>query len=178
MNGHTTKIAWLLLACSQAIAAAVLDKPSVENVKRFLSAYLKYTNTGNIDLLKLYSETATIKVTVTTLDGITKASDFSGQTWKRLLRESWYSGKPAVEAIELRNVVLKGEGQNVAMTAQRYAQTRCYWDNNYTMVIAKDGTGQYQIIKENLYIAHKNQCQPPDKLTINQNIKINQNSPP
>ncbi len=169
---------WLCWLCPQTLSAAELDKQSVDDAKHFLTNYLKYTNTGHIDLLKLYSDGASIKVTVTKLDGTTKLSAFSGQSWKRLLRESWNSGKPAIEPVEFRNVTLKGEGSNLEVSAQRYAQGHCYWDSNYTMVIAKDGAGQYQIIKETLYIVHKNQCPPPDKLTIRQDVKINPNPIP
>jgi hypothetical protein len=172
-------IAVCVLALSpNTLPAAVLDKESVEAAKHFLTSYLTYANTGNIELLRLYSDTATIKVTVTTLDGTTKTSDFVGQQWKQVLRESWYKGKPAVEPLELRNVAVKGEAENLEVSAQRYTLDRCYWDNNYNMTIAKDGAGQFHIIKETLYIDHKNQCLPPDKMTIRQNIKINQNPLP
>jgi hypothetical protein len=178
MNAALKLAPCLLLVLSHDIAAAELDKQTVETAKHFLSDYLKYTNTGNIDLLKLYSDAATIKITVTTQDGATKANELNGQNWKRLLRESWYSGKPAVEPVEFRGVTLKGEGANVEVRVKRYALNRCYWDNNYTLVIAKDSAGQYQVIKEIRYIDHNNQCQPPDKLTINQDIKINQPTAP
>lgn len=178
MSVYLRIAACVLTLVSNILSAAELDKQSVETAKHFLTSYLTYTNTGNIDLLKLYSDTATIKVTVTTLDGATKTSDFIGQQWKQVLRESWYKGKPAVEPIELRNVSVKGVGENLEVAAQRYTLDRCYLDSNYTMTIAKDGTGQYQIIKETLYIDHKNQCPPPDKMTIRQDIKINQNTPP
>jgi hypothetical protein len=42
------------------------------------------------------------------------------------------------------------------------------------VTFAKNDTGEYQIIKETLYIDHKNQCQTPNTLTINQDVKINQ----
>ena len=173
MNATLSKVACLLLLGSRMANGTELDKQLVLDAKHFLNQYLKYTNTGNIDLLKLYSDAATIKVTVTTLDRATKVTDFSGQAWKRLLRESWYSGQPAVESVELRNVTLQDNGTSLEVSAQRYAQKRCYWDTNYTMVITKNDTGEYQVIKETLTIDHKNQCQTSDSLTINQNVKIN-----
>ena len=173
MNATLSKLAYFLLLCSQMANGTELDKQLVLDAKHFLNQYLKYTNTGNINLLKLYSDAATIKVTVTTLDRATQVTDLSGQAWKRLLRESWYSGQPAVESVELRNVTLQGNGTSLEVSAQRYAQKRCYWDTNYNMVITKNDTGEYQIIKETLTIDHKNQCQTPDSLTINQNVKIN-----
>ena len=174
MNRTVIKLACLLLLCSQMANATELDKQLVLDAKHFLTAYLNYTNTRNIDLIKLYSDDATIKVTVTTLDRATKETTFSGQAWKRLLRESWYSGQPAVEPVELHNVSIQGNGTSLEVSAQRYSQIRCYWDNNYKVTFAKSDTGEYQIINETLYIDHKNQCQTPDTLTINQDIKINQ----
>ena len=174
MNCTVSKVICLLLLCSQMANAGELDKQCVLDAKHFLAAYLNYTNTRNIDLLKLYSDAATIKVTVTTLDRATKENDFSGQAWKRLLRESWYSGQPAVEPVELHNVSIQTNGTRLEVAAQRYSQTRCYWDNNYKVTFAKNDTGEYQIINETLTIDHKNQCQTPDTLTINQDIKINQ----
>ena len=174
MNYTVSKVSCLLLLCSQMANATELDKQLVLNAKHFLTAYLKYTNTRNIDLLKLYSDGATIKVTVTTLDRAIKETDLSGQAWKRLLRETWYSGQPAVEPVELHNVSIQGNGTNLEVSAQRYSQIRCYWDNNYKATFVKNNIGEYQIINETLYIDHKNQCQTPDTLTINQDIKINQ----
>ena len=174
MNSAVSKVAWLLLLGSQMANATELDKQLVLDAKHFLTAYLNDTNTRNIDLLKLYSDGAIIKVTVITLDRATKETTFSGQAWKRLLRESWYSGQPAVEPIELHNVSIQDNGTSLEVSAQRYSQIRCYWDNNYKVTFAKNDTSEYQIINETLYIDHKNQCQAPDSLTINQNIKINQ----
>jgi hypothetical protein len=174
MNGVISKIACLLLLGAQLAHAAELDPQAVLNAKHFLTDYINYTHTGDIDLLKLYSDTATIKVTVTTLDRATTVTELSGQAWKRLLRESWYSGQPALEPVELRNVSLQDTGAGLEVSAQRYAQKRCYWDTRYTMVLAKNATGAYQIINETLFIDHKNQCPTPDSLTINQDIKINQ----
>ena len=88
MNRTVSKVICLLLLCSQMANATELDKQLVLDAKHFLTAYLNYTNTRNINLLKLYSDDATIKVTVITLDRATKVTDFSGQAWKRLLRES------------------------------------------------------------------------------------------
>jgi hypothetical protein len=174
MNRTASKVTCLLLLCSQLANATELDKQLVLDAKRFLTAYLNYTNTRNIDLLKLYSDDGTIKVTVITLDRANKETTFSGQAWKRLLRESWYSGQPAVEPVELHNVSIQDNKTNLEVSAQRYSQTRCYWDNNYKVTFAKNETGEYQITNETLYIDHKNQCQIPDTLTINQDIKINQ----
>jgi hypothetical protein len=159
---------------SQLANATELDKQLVLDAKHFLTAYLNDTNTRNIDLLMLYSDAATIKVTVITLDRATKETTFNGQAWKRLLRESWYSGQPAVEPIELHNVSIQDNGTSLEVSAQRYSQIRCYWDNNYKVTFAKNETSEYQIINETLYIDHKNQCQEPDSLIINQDIKINQ----
>ena len=174
MNRTVSKVICLLLLCSQMANATELDKQLVLDAKHFLTAYLNYTNTRNIDLLKLYSDDGTIKVTVITLDRANKETTFSGQAWKRLLRESWYSGKPAVEPVELHNVSIQDNKTSIEVSAQRYSQTRCYWDNNYKVTFAKNETGEYQIINETLYIDHKNQCPIPDTMTINQNIKINQ----
>ena len=178
MNRTVIKLACLLLLCSQMANATELDKQLVLDAKHFLTAYLNYTNTRNIDLIKLYSDDATIKVTVTTLNRATKETTFSGQAWKRLLRESWYSGQTAVEPVELHNVSIQGNGTDLEVSAQRYSQTRCYWDNNYLVTFTKNETREYQIINETLYIDHKNQCQTPDTLTINQDIKINQIAQP
>jgi hypothetical protein len=174
MSRAVSKVTCLLLLCLQMANATELDKQLVLDAKRFLTAYLKYTNTRNIDLLKLYSDDATIKVTVITLDRATKVTDFSGQAWKQLLRETWYNGQPAVEPVELHNVSIQGNGTSLEVSAQRYSQTRCYWDNNYKVTFAKNDRGEYQIINETLTIDHKNQCQTPDTLTINQAIKIDQ----
>ena len=174
MNRTVSKVICLLLLCSQMANATELDKQLVLDAKHFLTTYLNYTNTRNIDLLKLYSDDGTIKVTVITLDRANKETTFSGQAWKRLLRESWYSGKPAVEPVELHNVSIQDNKTSIEVSAQRYSQTRCYWDNNYKVTFAKNETGEYQIINETLYIDHKNQCPIPDTMTINQNKKINQ----
>ncbi len=174
MSHTVSKVACLLLLCSQMANATELDKQLVLNVKDFLTAYLNYTNTRNINLLKLYSDDAIIKVTVTTLDRATKETTFSGQAWKQLLREYWYSDQPAIESVELHNVNIQGNEASLEVSAQRYSQIRCYWDNNYKVTFAKNETREYQIINETLYIDHKNQCQTPDTLTINQDIKINQ----
>lgn len=178
MNTTLSKAACLLLLGSQTAHTAELDPQAVVNAKHLLTAYLNYTHTGNIDVLTLYSDTATIKVTVTTLDRATKVTELSGQTWKQLLRESWYSGQLMLEPVELRNVTLQGNEARLEVSAQRYAQKRCYWDSHYRMVLAKNATGAYQIINENLYINHNNQCPTPDSLNINQDIKINQIPPP
>ena len=174
MNCSVSKVACLLLLGSQLANATELDKQLVLDAKHFITAYLNDTNTRNIDLLKLYSDGATIKVTVITLDRATKETTLSGQTWKRLLREYLYSGQPAVEPVELHNVTIQDNKTSLEVSALRYLQTRCYWDNNYKVTFAKNDTGEYQIINETLYIDHKNQCRAPDSLTINQNIKINQ----
>ena len=60
MNRTVSKVACLLLLCSQLANATELDKQLVLDAKHFLTAYLNYTNTRNIDLLKLYSDDATI----------------------------------------------------------------------------------------------------------------------
>ncbi|HEY5138422.1 MAG TPA: hypothetical protein VIJ25_03770 [Methylococcales bacterium] len=67
MNRTVSKVACLLLLCSQLANATELDKQCVLDAKHFLTAYLNYTNTRNIDLLKLYRDDASIKVTVTTV---------------------------------------------------------------------------------------------------------------
>jgi hypothetical protein len=59
------------------------------------------------------------------------------------LRESWISGKSVVEPVELHNVRIQGNGANLEIAAQRYSQSRCYWDTNYNMVITKDAAGHY-----------------------------------
>ena len=62
MNRTVSKVICLLLLCSQMANATELDTQIVLDAKHFLTAYLNYTNTRNIDLLKLYSDGATIKV--------------------------------------------------------------------------------------------------------------------
>jgi hypothetical protein len=178
MIAAVSKVSSLLWLGLQMAQATELDPQSVLNAKTFLTAYLNTTNTGNSDLLKLYSDAATITVNVITLDRTTKVTDFSGQAWKRLLHESWTSGKSVVEPVELHNVRIQGNGANLEIAAQRYSQNRCYWDTNYNMVITNDTSGHYQIIKENRTIDHKNQCPIPDSLTIKQNININQHPQP
>lgn len=163
----------VMLLCFQTVGAVELDNQTVENAKRFLAAYLQHTNKANINLLTLYSESAKISVTVTTLDRETTERNFSGHTWKQLLRETWYSGQPSVEPIELHDVTIKSAGGNaLEITAHRYAMRRCYWDNNYQVVIEKTAAGGYQIVRENLLIDHQNQCQRPETMTISQEIKI------
>lgn len=163
----------VLMLTLQPAFAAELDKQTVESAKRFLAAYLDYTNTSNINLLTLYSETAKIKVTVTTLDRTTTERDFSGHVWKQLMRETWYNGQPSIEPIELHDVTIKSLGVNtLAIAAHRYAMRRCYWDNNYQLVIEKTATSGYLIVSENLIIDHQNQCQRPETTTIKQEIQI------
>lgn len=162
-----------LLLYMQAASAVELDKPTVESAKRFLAAYLGHTNKANINLLTLYSESAKIKVTVTTLDRATTERQLNGHQWKQLLRDTWYNGQPSVEPIELHDVTIKRVDDNsLEIAAHRYAMRRCYWDNNYTAVIEKKAAGSYQIVSENLLIDHQNQCHRPDTTTINQEIKI------
>ena len=79
MNRTVSKVICLLLLCSQMANATELDKQLVLDAKHFLTAYLNYTNTRNIDLLKLYSDDATIKVTVTTLDRATKETTLAAK---------------------------------------------------------------------------------------------------
>ncbi|MDT4292357.1 hypothetical protein RO575_22555 [Methylomonas sp. MO1] len=160
MKTHIKMVYGALLLCIQPANAVELDKQSIESVKRFLVAYLAHTNTNNINLLTLYSESAKINVTVTTLDRATTEKKFSGQVWKQLLRQTWYSGQPSIEPIELHDVMIKSIGGNtLEIAAHRYAMRRCYWDNDYQLVIEKTPVGGYQIVKENLLIDHQNQCQ-------------------
>lgn len=162
-----------LLLCIQSASAVELDKQTVESAKRFLAAYLEHTNKTNITLLTLYSDSAKIKVTVATLDRETTERDFSGHLWKQLLRETWYNGQPSVEPIELHDITIKSVGGNaLEITAHRYAMRRCYWDNNYQVVIDKAAAGSYQIVSENLLIDHQNQCQRPETMTISQEINL------
>ncbi|OAI00902.1 hypothetical protein A1353_19015 [Methylomonas methanica] len=162
-----------LLLCMQAVSAVELDKPTVESAKRFLAAYLEHTNKANITLLTLYSESAKITATVTTLDRSTSERQLSGHQWKQLLRDTWYSGQPSVEPIELHDVIITRLDENrLKIAARRYAMRRCYWDNNYLAVIEKATGGGYQIVSENLLIDHQNQCVQPDTTNIKQEIKI------
>jgi len=176
MNATVRKAVCLLLCCPAVATATDMDNQLILSAKHFLTDYFQYTNTRNInDLLKLYSDDAAIKVTVITLNNAIKSSEINGQAWKQLMRESWDSRKTMLEPAELHNVNIQSDGISFNVTAQRYSQTRCYWDNNYKISFIKSADGEFRITKESLYIDHKSQCQAPDSLTINQDIKINQN---
>jgi hypothetical protein len=178
MNGTVSKIVCVLLLASPVAIATELDKQWLLDAKHFLTVYLNNTHSHDINLLKLYSDDAIIKVTVLTLDRQTKVTELSGSAWKKLLREAWYSGQPALEPVELHNVSFQGDGTHLKISAQQYSQLRCYWDSNYKLTLARNNAGEVQIINEALSIDHKNQCPVPDSLTINQDIKINPMLPP
>ncbi|MCQ8118497.1 hypothetical protein [Methylomonas rosea] len=173
MKPGVTMARWALLLSIQSANAVEMDKQTVESAKRFLATYLELTNKANINLLTLYRDSANITATVTTLDRATSERQLSGHKWKQLLRETWYNGQPSVEPIELHDVTIKRLGENnLEITAHRYAMRRCYWDNQYRVVIEKSAGGMYQIVSETLLIDHQNQCQRPDTTTIKQEIKI------
>jgi hypothetical protein len=131
-------------------------------------------------LAALYRDTALIYLTVTTQNRQTQARVLNGPDWKRLLRDRMATTNQGIEPMALHQVRIQGQGQNLEIAAQRYALNRCYWDMNYRLVITREGTGPYQIVKENRFSDHNNQCQTPtaDNLTLKQAIKIQQNPLP
>lgn len=169
---------WTKIACVGALlwwhapSAAKLDQNTVEDARIFLAGYLELNNTKNISLLPLYADNAAINVTVITLDREVRTLELTGRKWKQLLRETWYNGQPSAEPMQLHNIKIKPmNGDTLEITARRYALTRCYWDDRYRLVIAKD-TKRYRIIGETLLINHHNQCEQPETTIVNQEITI------
>lgn len=163
------------LVCLQATSHALANPKTHEEAKRFVADYLSLINTHNINVVGLYSESATINVTVTTLDRATTKREIGGHTWKQLLRDAWYNGKPSIEPAELHDVMIQETGDGrLSITAHRYAVPRCYWDNSYQMEIAETATGGFQVVNETLFIDHQNQCQHTAPSTIRQSIEISQ----
>ena len=174
------QLAWLILGVIAPSQAAELDSETLSSAKAFLVDYVKGSNTGNGDLAALYRDTALIYLTVTTQNRQTQARVMNGPDWKRLLRERMATNNQGIEPMALHQVRIQGQGQNLEIAAQRYALNRCYWDLNYRLVITREGAGPYQIVKENRFSDHNNQCQAPtaDILTLKQAIKIQQNPLP
>jgi hypothetical protein len=165
----------LFLMCSHG-AAAQLDKKLADDAKEFLKKYLQYNNTGNIELANLYSPEAEITLSINKQYGQTKQTKLNGQTWAKLLRDALGGGQATAELLEFHNVSVSGNGENLEITAQRYSTSRCYFDNDYKIVITKDARPAYRIIKETIYINHNNLCQPADNggFSVNQHIQLNQ----
>lgn len=152
--------------------AATVDQQTVEDARIFLAGYLELNNTKNINLLPLYADEAEINVTVVTLDREVRTLELNGRKWKQLLRETWYNGQPSAEPMQLHDIRIKPiSGEALEIAAHRYALGRCYWDNRYRLVIAKDAK-RYRIIGETLLIHHHNQCEQPETTIVNQEITI------
>lgn len=154
--------------------AAPLDGKALDDAKGFLKKYLNHYNTGDAALAQLYQDDAGINLTVVNQNNQTTRRVLNGKTWVRLLLESWGSDRTAKETFELHRVTIGGNGPVLEVTGQRYSKTRCYWDNNYKMAIAKNGTQNYRITRETALINHNNLCPQPslEEFLINQNIRV------
>lgn len=154
--------------------SATLDNATLESAKAFLKNHLEYYNTANSEFLKHYNVDAEINLTVIKPQDQPKQTALRGSTWTRLVREAWGAKNSPNETIELHNVNITGNGQGLEVVAQRFSKSRCYWDNDYTMTLQKDGLGQYKITRETILINHNNLCPPPslEEYLINQNIQV------
>lgn len=145
---------WPLMAglLSGGIAFAV-DEPvpdATQEARSFLLRYTGLTSTADVAALDMYRDDARVRV-ATMVDGReTQAGIVDGKKWKDQLRAGWFGGTTKLEASTFQGATVERVGGRLLIRAQRYSQTRCYWDSSYAVAIEPDHVGQFKIVEERI----------------------------
>ena len=139
-----------LLSGGIAFAVDVPVRDATLEAQSFLLRYTGLTSTADVASLDMYRDDAHVRV-ATMVDGReTQAGIVDGKTWKYKLRAGWFDGTTKLEASTFQGTTVKRDGGRLLIRAQRYSQTRCYWDNSYAVAIEPDREGQFQIVEERI----------------------------
>lgn len=138
----------LLTLSSVTWAAQAVDTLTTEAAKQFLRRYSELQATQSPSLADLYSDQAIIRIKHGMVSG-GKLTTVRGDEYKTLLRQTLSSRTREVDASYFKDVTLEKFNNRVLIHAQRFSKNRCYWDNDYAVVITRERTG-WVVIEESM----------------------------
>ncbi|MEO8188358.1 MAG: hypothetical protein ABI580_13450, partial [Burkholderiaceae bacterium] len=157
-NSNFGSLAAVALACNvigTAVAASTVDASLVEQSKAFLRRYAELSATQSPELLDLYSDKATIRARAADRAGATTVVD--GRSFKALMRESMLRGRAEADASNFHQGTVEQRGERLLIRARRYSANRCYWDDEYTVVLVREQSG-WVILEETMATQMESRC--------------------
>src|SRR5436190_10280422 len=125
---HCLVLAGLLWGGIASAADAPVPEASQE-AQSFLLRYTGLTSTADVAALDMYRDDARVRV-ATMVDGReTQVGIVDGKKWKDQLPAGWFDGTTKLEASTFDGATVKRDDGRLLIRAQRYSQTRCYWDS-------------------------------------------------
>lgn len=139
-----------ILSSPTLAAPADVEQSAVQDAKAFLQRMSALAQIYSLDVLSLYADEAVIHAKAVDARADAKPLNIKGSHWKSLLREAIEQGVPHIEVSNFHRARVEQIGERLVVRAQRYSTTRCYWDNNYQLVLVRQSAGAFKIVEETL----------------------------
>ena len=137
-----------LFLLSASISFASDEMVSIDEARQFFAHGQALGESYDVAIADLYADDARIIAFRRYPHGLERAAEFSGSQWKVLIQSLMPIARSRNDRSEYEDVSFNVEGNTVRIRARRYSVRKCYWDDNYYMIIAKKPGGKIQVIEE------------------------------
>lgn len=114
--------------------------------RAFFDRYIRLSDRDDPAFLELYADSARIHVLRVLASGETQALDLSGTQWKQNIINFSRATRNHPSST-FSHLSVHREGQRLRLLTVRYSPSNCRTDEGYSMVIAKNTRGVWQIVE-------------------------------
>ena len=139
---------FLTIVASLAVVSVQADSTDTKAARAFFTKYVELGDRYDEKVANLYSDGAVIRTYRRYPHGLERAMELSGSQWKALLVKTMPLAKAQADRSTYSNVEVSVTGPKAKIKANRYSVGKCYTDTEYFMVIERQSSGAYLIVKE------------------------------
>ena len=139
---------FLTIVASLAVVSVQADSTDTKAARAFFTKYIELGDRYDEKVANLYSDGAVIRTYRRYPHGLERSMELSGSQWKALLVKAMPLAKAQADRSTYSNIEVSVTGPKAKIKANRYSVGKCYTDTEYFMVIERQSSGAYLIVKE------------------------------
>lgn len=151
MRFRSTLIVLLSLLSGTVVA-------NTETPEEFFKRFVETGHRFDPAVADLYADSASIKMYRRYPHGLERSMEMSGTEWKALVRKVMPLARVKNDKSTYTNVKFVPLGNQVKISADRYAVRKCYTDPAYYLVIEKRPDNSYTVVEEYFETEPKPDC--------------------
>ena len=133
-------VAYFSVGCTQPI--------STEEAMVFFDQYADLERRQSPDITQLFSDDAIVSLSRRSLPGgASQSLTISGAEWKATIRDALEYDRIDGDYDSFSHTTVEIDGNKAIIRAERYSNLRCYYDDEFYLVVWKSQTGDLEIIE-------------------------------
>jgi hypothetical protein len=129
----------VLGGCSQRLTEAKANE--------FFDRYASLQEQYSVAMIRLFSDNAKVILSRRTADESVQFLMMSGAEWKATIAETIDHERSIGDYSSYEDVSVQIEGATARISAKRYSNLRCYYDEQFYLVVQMDQSGELEIIE-------------------------------